>query len=313
VRFKLRIWEEAQKLIPRISKTERESLAASLKAQGQKYPVLCLLDGRIFDGMSRFAILGEKTRYELVEVPEEVALGLARSLNLARRHLSGDQLREAMEELKKDAVLLREKGWTLEKISSTTGVAPSTLSDWFSNDSDLGNGAKDQRFSIPTTQHEEIWRRVKAGETQEAVASDLKASQRAISGIFREQEAIHHELTQTEAERTLDQYKDVLQMKHGVLKKLPDELQVAAADATMVKGLSLPQVRQLVEAKPTTAAEVDAFAERILLQKVKDRAKSHDFVKLREACPWCTKPVEVIAQRRMFSLRRGVLESEKAA
>jgi hypothetical protein len=310
--FMLRIWEEAQKLVPRMSTIERESLAASLESQGQKYPVLCLPDGRIFDGNNRFEILGEKTRYEIVDVPEESALGLARSLNLARRQLSGDQLREAMESLKKDAALLRDKGWTLEKISSTTGVARSTLGDWFSNNSGFGNSAKDQRVSIPATQHEEIWRRVKLGETQEVVAGDFKVSQRVISNIFREQEAIHRELNQNEAERSLDQYKDVLTTKHAVLKQLPRKLQVPAADATMVKGLSLPQVRRLVEAKPGTAADVDAIAERILLQKVKDRAKNHDFVKLREACPWCTKPVEVITQRRMFALRRGqILETEK--
>ena len=310
--FELRVWAEAQKLVPPMSKNERESLAASLESQGQKYPVLCLPDGRIFDGNNRFAILGKKTRYEIVVVSEEAALGLARSLNMARRHLSGDQIREAMEKLRRDAQLLRGKGWTLERISSTTGLARSTLSDWFANNSGAGNDGKDQRISVPATLHEDIWRRVKSGETQEAVASDLKVSHQTISVIFREQEAIHHDLNQDEEDRRLAQYEDVLGPKLAVLQKLPEKLQVPAADVVLMKDLSLPQVRQLVEAKPATPTEVNGVAERILQERTKRKVRRFDYVKLREPCPWCGRPVEVLSQRRMFALRRGqVSETEK--
>jgi len=310
--FELRVWAEAQKLVPPMSKNERESLAVSLEAQGQKYPVLCLPDGRIFDGNNRFAILGKKTRYEIVDVSEEAALALARSLNMARRHLSGDQLHEAMESLRRDAELLRGKGWTLERISSTAGVARSTLSDWFANNSGAGNDGKDRRISVPATQHEDIWRRVKSGETQEAVAGDLKVSHQTISVIFREQEAIHHDLNQDEEDRSLAQYEDVLGPKFAVLQKLPEKLQVPAADVVLTKGLSLPQVRHLVEAKPATPTEVGEMAERVLQERSKRKERRFDYVKLSEPCPWCRRPVEVLSQRHMLALRRGrVSETEK--
>jgi len=81
-------WPELLKEFPPLSLTQMEALRESIATYGLKYPIKVLPDGRIIDGYHRWLILGDKTPYEVIDVDEETAIGIARVLNLARRQLS---------------------------------------------------------------------------------------------------------------------------------------------------------------------------------------------------------------------------------
>lgn len=147
--------------MPPLSISEKALLKESLERDGQKYPVLVLPDGRIIDGYHRFQVLGEKAKYQILDVGENKALDLAMYLNVARRQLSYEQIREVKEKVKDLVIDERKKGKTQEEISKTTHVPRQTIYRWLNNDAFARSGRAHTSIRIPTLAKETIAERAK--------------------------------------------------------------------------------------------------------------------------------------------------------
>jgi len=91
--MKLKIHEVAN-LFPPIKEADFKKLAADIRENGQREPILITPDYKIVDGVHRYKALSRmkvEPKYEVVYLSEEELLKLALSKNMFRRHLTASQ------------------------------------------------------------------------------------------------------------------------------------------------------------------------------------------------------------------------------
>lgn len=164
-------------LLPPLKTSEREALAADIKANGVLHPIVIDEDGNILDGHHRYAIDKNAPTVTVEGLSDDEKRAYTIRANLARRNLTGDQTREVAKTQREIARRLREadaKRWTLKEVAALLGVATQTVSSWFTNssDGDSKSPPPDARVKLTTPAKEEIVRRIEAGEKQEQIASD---------------------------------------------------------------------------------------------------------------------------------------------
>lgn len=183
-------------LLPPLKTSEREALAADIKANGVLHPVVIDEDGNILDGHHRYAIDRNAPTRVVAGLSEEEKQAYTIRANFTRRNLSADQSREVAKTQRDIAKRLREadaKRWTQAAVGALLGVDRSTVSVWFTN----VNGHKgkspppDARVKLTTPAKEEVIRRVLAGEEQKQVAADFGVSEATITKIKKKAEEIH--------------------------------------------------------------------------------------------------------------------------
>lgn len=137
---------ETYQLFAPLPDDEYQALKADIAKRGVLVPVEVDETGRVLDGHHRIRAWQE-LRAEGVRVPDYerlVRVGLSeaekrnhvRALNLLRRHLSKEELREQMVEMRRD-------GATLQEIAQATGVDPSTVQRNLATNPEIAN-AKSQ-------------------------------------------------------------------------------------------------------------------------------------------------------------------------
>ena len=179
-------------VLPPLKSSEREALAADIKANGVLHPVVIDEYGNILDGHHRYAIdRNAPTRVVSGLSPDEKAAYTIRA-NLARRNLSSEQTREIAKQQKRIAANLREtdpKKWTQQAVGALLGVARETVRDWFISTGGDANSNKtptpDARVKLNTPAKVEVVRRVEAGESQQQIAADFGVSQATVSNIAK--------------------------------------------------------------------------------------------------------------------------------
>lgn len=194
--MQIRPWDKLQALLVPLSSQEKSALVASIQEHGVLDPILVLPDGRIIDGFHRWEISQGKAEPKTLDLDDKTALSLGITINIARRQMSPEQIKELQKNLKKDreiqkkvALALRKKGKSQEKVAAIVGVDQSIISDWEKGipimDSHIGYNPLDLKVKIPKKEYEVIYQRVEAGETQTAIASDYKVSQARVSRIVK--------------------------------------------------------------------------------------------------------------------------------
>lgn len=195
--MEIRPWLELQQLLPPLSIAEKEQLAVSLSQAIAPIPIFVLADGRIIDGHHRWA-LNHDLPVEVIDLPEDQAFVLGLALNLARRQMSSEQIRDLQrsiaddaEKKKKLALGLRAAGQTQAEAAAVVGVGRKTIDDWESgNNGETANASiPDQRVSVPKSERPRIMERVQAGESRRQVAADYKVTERRIGQIVAKSSA----------------------------------------------------------------------------------------------------------------------------
>jgi len=179
-------------LLPPLKTSEREALAADIKANGVTHPIAIDEYGNILDGHHRYAIdRNAPTRVVPGLSPDEKVAYTIRA-NLARRNLSSDQTREIAKQQKQIATNLREtdpKKWTQKAVGALLGVDQTSVSRWFSTNMQEHNATKtptpDARVKVNTPAKVEIAARVEAGESQQQIAADFGVCQKTVSNIVK--------------------------------------------------------------------------------------------------------------------------------
>jgi len=197
--FVLRPWKRMQEALPPLSTYEKKLLTESIKKYGILNSILALPDGRIIDGTHRYKIANEigyeipKDKIDILDLDEDEAFALGLKLNIDRRQLSPEQIREIRGIQKKIALKLRKQGKTQEEVAKIVGVPQSTISFWERNISnisaDITYNPPDLRVKIPEKEYLKIYERYKSGETQKQIAADYKVSQPRINQIIKIVEA----------------------------------------------------------------------------------------------------------------------------
>lgn len=183
-------------LLPPLKTSEREALAADIKANGVLHPVVIDEDGNILDGHHRYAIDRNAPTRVVAGLSEEEKQAYTIRANFTRRNLSADQSREVAKTQRDIAKRLREadaKRWTQAAVGALLGVGRETVRDWFT----IGGSAKgkspppDARVKLTTPAKEEVVRRVLAGDEQKQIAADFGVSEATITKIKKKAEEIH--------------------------------------------------------------------------------------------------------------------------
>jgi ParB-like chromosome segregation protein Spo0J len=183
-------------LLPDLSTEEFEALKASVRDSGVLHAVFVDEDDNVLDGRHRLKIDPDAPRKVIRGLTTAEKEAFVFRCNFARRNLSPDQKRDALKRMKRTAAALRAEDahkWTQERVAEALGVARETVRDWEGPSTTNGgaaNGSKSKRQSKPDARaklnrvaQDEIYRRVKAGESQERVAADFKVSQQAVSKV----------------------------------------------------------------------------------------------------------------------------------
>lgn len=185
-------------LLPPLKTSERDALAADIKANGVLHPVVIDEDGNILDGHHRYSIDRNAPTVVVSGLSEEEKQAYTIRANLARRNLSPDQTRDVAKRQKEIAKRLREsdaKRWTQKAVGALLGVARQTVQGWFTTNAEPGKGSKkpvpDARVKLNTPAKKEVVARLEAGETQEQIAADFGVSQQAVSKIAKKSQEIH--------------------------------------------------------------------------------------------------------------------------
>ena len=169
----IRPWDKLQSMLVPLSEQERKALAASIEKHGVLDPVLVLPDGRIIDGANRWEISNGKVSHTIVDLDEETALALGVTINIARRQMSPEQIRELQKRLKQDreqqkkvALALRRASKSQEEAAAAVGVDQTTVAKWEQGISDVNfhitYTPPDLRIKMPKKEYETIYERVKA-------------------------------------------------------------------------------------------------------------------------------------------------------
>lgn len=205
----LKRWDELQEFLPPLASYEYHALEDSIKKNGVMQTILALPDGRIIDGWHRFSI-DNKAPFKILDgIDEETAFSLGIALNLARRQMSPEQIKDLQERLKQEkerqkkvALELRHAGKSQVEVAAILGVDQSTISDWQQGipimDSHIMNNLPDLRISIPKTEYPKIYERVETGESQTSVAADYKVTQPTISKVIKRTKKTKKKLTAKE-------------------------------------------------------------------------------------------------------------------
>lgn len=164
-------------LLPPLKTSEREALAADIKANGVLHPVVIDEDGNILDGHHRYAIDRNAPTRVVAGLSEEEKQAYTIRANLTRRNLSVDQTRELAKTQRDIAYRLREadpKRWTQAAVGALLGVSQKTVHAWFTNiPGDKGKSPPpDARVKLSTLAKQEIVRKIEAGERQEQIATE---------------------------------------------------------------------------------------------------------------------------------------------
>lgn len=188
--LELKPWPELESLLGPLAQSQYESLKQSLSGDGQRVPILALRDGRILDGHHRIRAceeLGLKPLVQVVDLDDTSAFRLGLALNLARRHLSVEQLREIRDWQKRTYLDARRSGKTQAEAAALAGI-PRQTGTWWENT--LGHNASSGIVSLPDLRvkvgqqaKHEIARRVASGERLEQVAADFGISTRHVRRI----------------------------------------------------------------------------------------------------------------------------------
>lgn len=188
-----RPWDRLQEILPPLSTYEFEELKNSIGQHGVLQKILILPDGRIIDGCHRWEITKGKAPYESLNLDEDSAFTLGILLNLARRNMAPEQLKEARKHVKKLALALRKTGKSQPEISKLLKIPRQTISYW--EDEEGGNISiaktgiayiPDCRVSVPKSEYGRIYERAKSGEGQAKIAADYKISQPRVSQIVKQ-------------------------------------------------------------------------------------------------------------------------------
>lgn len=175
-------------LLPPLKTSEREALAADIKANGVLHPVVIDEGGNILDGHHRYSIDRNAPTVTVEGLSEDEKRAYTIRANLARRNLTGDQTREVAKTQREIARRLREsdaKRWTQEAVGTLLGVARETVRNWFTNGREANGKSPppDARVKLSTLAKEEIVRRIEAGEKQEQIASDYGVCPAAVTKV----------------------------------------------------------------------------------------------------------------------------------
>lgn len=180
-------WDKVQDLLPPLSSEEEASLEQSIKSSGVINPVRVLPDGRIIDGYNRWKLSKGTAKVEVLNVDEKEAFGLALRLNTSRRHLSAEQKRDLVLNLRKD-------GYSQEEVSTLTGFSRALVGsieklERFSDDRTVNGKPLDLRIRVPQEEHPRIYERSK-NETTKQIAADYKVTKGRITQIVQRHEKI---------------------------------------------------------------------------------------------------------------------------
>ena len=181
-------------LLPPLKTSEREALAADIKANGVLHPVVIDEDGNILDGLHRYSIDRNAPTRTVEGLSDEEKQAYTIRANLARRNLSPDQAREVAKKQRAIAKDLREadpKKWTLKNLAALLGVDESTVSRWFTNlhtQDSKSEPPPDARVKLTTPAKEEVVRRIEAGDEQKQIAADFCVSEATVSKIKKSRE-----------------------------------------------------------------------------------------------------------------------------
>jgi hypothetical protein len=122
---------------PVLSQGQRKALEDSIARYGIQYPVLALPDGRIIDGFNRWEITQGDCPVQFVDRAEDDAVALGIALNMARRHLTPEQIADVRKRLdgeqelqRKTAVEMRRQGLTQQEVAERLGVTRQTIDNW---------------------------------------------------------------------------------------------------------------------------------------------------------------------------------------
>lgn len=193
-----------QDILPKHSESELRALKKNVDDYGVLENGVYWVDEEgnqwILDGAHRKKFSGGEMDWKFCGInpeDEEDALALGLALNIAKRNLSPEQLRELWDYLRArktvqrlTAFKLRAQGKTQTETGALVGVPRQTLSDWERNinNAEIGNAyipePPDLRVSIPKSEYEKIYIKHIEGETQENIAADYKVSQPTISNII---------------------------------------------------------------------------------------------------------------------------------
>ncbi len=142
---------------------------------------------KILDGHHRVEIWREITgedppenRIERVDLDDEKAFAVAIKLNISRRQLSTEQLKEISK-------VLREQGKTQEETANVLGVSQQAICHWEGDvsNTNIGNAyiPPDLRVSIPREEYDNIFQRYNDGEHQRLIAADYSVTRERISQV----------------------------------------------------------------------------------------------------------------------------------
>ena len=222
-------------LLPPLKTSEREALAADIKANGVLHPVVIDEYGNILDGHHRYSIDRNAPTRTVEGLSNEEKQAYTIRANLARRNLSPDQTRDVAKTQREIAKKLRAadpKRWTQEAVGTLLGVARETVRDWFTTNGGDANGSKapapDARVKLNTPAKEAVVARRQAGETQQQVAADFGVSQQTVSNIERqaERKAEADERQAKIAAKAAEMHGDAIDIRHAdcitMIESLPD-------------------------------------------------------------------------------------------
>ena len=185
-------------LLPPLKTSEREALAADIKANGVLHPVVIDEDGNILDGHHRYAIDRNAPTRVVEGLTDEEKQAYTIRANLARRNLSLEQTKAVEKRQREIAKKLREadaKRWTQQAVGALLGVARETVRDWFTTNGGAAIGSKtpkpDARVKLNTAAKEAVVARLEAGEAQQQIAADFGVCQQTVSNIAKKADEIH--------------------------------------------------------------------------------------------------------------------------
>jgi site-specific DNA-methyltransferase (adenine-specific) len=184
-------WPELLEVLPPLSAQEYGDLKKSIETYGVLNSILILPgrdnDGRIIDGYHRWKIAGGDTPYTCLNLDERSAFLLGLAINVSRRQMSPDQIKELRQRQKKIALELRKIGKSQEEVAAIVGVTQQTIDKWEGGNITTGCNIStpDLRIKVAKADHQNIYRRVKSGELQAQVAADYKITRRRVSQIVQ--------------------------------------------------------------------------------------------------------------------------------
>lgn len=183
-------------LLPPLKTSERDALAADIKANGVLHPVVIDEDDNILDGHHRYALDRNAPTVTVEGLSDDEKRAYTIRANMARRNLSPEQTKDVSKKQREIAKRLREadpKRWTQAAVGALLGVGRSTVESWFTNDRSVKGKSPppDARVKLTTPAKEEVVRRVLAGEEQKQVAADFGVSEATVSKVKKKAEEIH--------------------------------------------------------------------------------------------------------------------------